>query len=1166
MLTCPSCGRENPADFAFCPGCGTKLDGRNESTGREPAATAATENPRAVLTEERKVVTTLFCDLVSFTAHSEAADYELIDVLLQQYNDTAKRLVESHGGVVEKYIGDAVVAAFGFPSAHDDDAERALRCAFRLVEEVGKLTWPDHDAVQIHIGANTGEIYLHRDVDPSSGGSFLTGDAVNTAARLEAASPANGIVVGELTHELTKHAAVYDELTPLTVKGKKKPVRAWLAKELVQVRSRTGIRTTGSVDTPFVGRKKELKKLLAAFDRAVASNQAQFVLLVGEPGIGKSRLVLELARSLDDRPETITWRQGRCPAFGQGAGLAAFSDIVKASAGILDSDDVVTVEAKLEAALEGDDQSSWVRERVGPLLGLEASQASPEESYAAWRRFLLRVARKGRAVFVFEDLHWADEMLLGFLDTLASEPQDAPVLIVCTTRPELLGRDPETLVESERVARLLLSPLSREDASRLVASLLDRKLAADVREPMLERAGGNPLYAEEYVRLLLDRGLLLESDGVIGLKSGEQLPLPDTVQAVLAARLDTLPPEHKALLCDAAVFGETFWDGGVAAVGGRHGAQVEQAIALLIERQLVRRVVSSSLADQAEFLFWHALARDVAYAEIPKRARIQKHVDAAQWIETQAGDRVEDVADVLAHHYVTALELAEALRDDAVRASLVEPALRYLNLAGTKAWALDDPPGIERCYGRALELAPAEHPDRAYFLMRWGKAVDDSGRHEEAVHSYDEVIRQSRAKGDLLTVAEVMLYKAAALDFLGRPDAHEHSIEAVAILEAGEPCRELVMALWYASVGEGNLGRPDKALEFAERGLAAARQIGCSPEGDDWKARYYWCAVATRGDARCLLGDAGGLDDLREAGEAHLARGWDPLTVIHFANATFQIEGPTAAIPIYEEIIRRSMERGIRYLQVCTRSLLLEALREAGKWDEVLAASGELMETLKSAEDHTSLMTAEVAVAQVLAQRGETDLAVPLALSSLELAKEHALPVDFSVTLITAATALAPLDQAAATRHLEQLPQHLDSAFATFGVYELPQMLRTAHVVGATELAAELTEWVPTGLATQACVRRYGDALLAASRSEHEAAAAGFADAAARWHGFGVPYEEAQALLGQGRCLMALARAPEAAPVLEQARAIFVRLGAKPALAEAEALRATVSAGQGRSG
>ena len=1137
MNVCPSCARESPADFAFCPGCGAKL-------GAEPRP----------FTEERKVVTTLCCDLVSYTAHSEAADHELIDAMLQRYNALAKRLVEGHGGVVEKFIGDAVLAVFGFPHAHDDDAERAVRCALKLAAEGGDLAWPDGDAVQVRIGVNSGETYLHTGVDPASGDTFITGDAVNTAARLETAAPPGGVVVGALTNELTNLTIVYEELEPLALKGKAEPVPAWLTKGVREDRSRTGLRTTGKLDTPFLGREKELHTLQAEFDAAASSRRAHFVLLVGEPGIGKSRLVLEFARSLETRPQMVTWRQGRCLAFGDRLGFSALSDILKADAGILDSDDVAAVEEKLEQVLPEGEDKPWLRQRLRLLLGLESSRAERAEDFAAWTLLLDHIASSGPTVVVLEDLHWAGEGMLAYVEHLASQEPAVPLLVVATARPELLQRRPGVLATSKNIKRLKLSPLGRRECGRLVSALLDERLAADVRAPVLERVGGNPLYAEEYVRLLLDRGLLLRSRGVLRLKEGEELPLPDTVQAVLAARLDTLPSEHKVLLCDAAIFGERFSDGGVASLAQCSASEVGAAMVALVDRQLIRPVQSSSPVGESEFLFWHALTRDAAYAQLPRRTRVERHVAAADWLEARAGGRLDEVAEVLAHHYVTALELAEALQDNQLRESLVAPSLRCLGLAGARALDLDAA-AAELHFARALELAPADGPERPRLLARWAMAVDSGGRSGEAAPALEEAIAGLLAAEERHLAAEALVCLSSSLQTLGRPDDHAACLEAIAVLEGEEPCLELVFATYAAAIGEGNHGRPERARQLAERALASAEQLGLSArDGDAKGSDYYRRALMARGIARCQLGDVDGLDDLREASEAALTQGVGPIAVFHYAYGTHVVKGPSAAVPIFEQGIVLCRDRGRRDSEISGRENLLEAQCDAGAWDEVLAASPEVLNMAEAAGDVWSLIGVKTALALLLARRGETDLSMPLILWSLQRARESRLPILLPDALVAAATVYAGIDEAVARRLLDDLPDSLDSAFAYYCVCQIPQMLRTAHKVAAVELAEKLTAWVTPRLPAQRYGRAYGDALLAEGRGEHESAVAGFQEAVTGWHGFGVPYEEGHALLGQGRCLVALGRAPEAAAPLAAAREVFARLGARPALAAADDL------------
>jgi tetratricopeptide (TPR) repeat protein len=676
-----------------------------------------------------------------------------------------------------------------------------------------------------------------------------------------------------------------------------------------------------------------------------------------------------------------------------------------------------------------------------------------------------------------------------------------------------------------------------------------------VREPILERIGGNPLYAEEYVRLLLDRGLLLEAVGLLRLREGEELPLPDTVQAVLAARLDTLPPEQKALLCDAAVFGESFWCGGVAAIAERGREEVEQTMAALTERQLVRPVASSSLTDETEYMFWHALARDVAYGELPKRARAQKHVALAGWLELKLGERAEELAEVLAHHYVTALELAESVHDVLLGESLVEPALRYLGLAGRRARVLDLVVA-ERHFTRALELAPPQGAERPRLLAQWAMVVSASGRCRESIPAFQEAIAQLRAAGENRLAAEALIRLAVALQRLGRADAHAPVSEAIALLEGDEPSPEMIDVFSVASINESNRGRQECAKELAERALASAKLLGLSPRGRDMSGSHH-CreALMARGLARCDLGDVGGLDDLREASEAVVAQGADPYPVVNnYAIEMQLLQGPVGALPVCRLCLELCRDRNFHIAELDARAMMVEVQFEGGAWDDALETSIGLIESLEAHEEAWSLVDLRSTLALLLARRGRRVEALRLVEWSLERARQMPVQNLLCSALVVASSAHASVDQGAALALLRELQGALDPSFAVYGVYRYPEMLRTAHLVGPQSLAEQLTNSMEPRVPTQHCSRGHGDALLAEARREYGDAAAGFADTAARWHEFGVPYEEAQALLGQGRCLVALRRAPDAAKPLTAAREVFTRLDAKPAFAEVDLL------------
>ena len=429
MAVCPACGFESEPGFKFCPECGTPL--------AAPAARAA---------EERKVVTSLFCDLVGFTAGSESADPEDVDRMLAAYFAAARAEVERHGGVVEKFIGDAVVGVFGVPAAHEDDPERAVRAALRIVEAAAGLEGFGGEPLRLRIGINTGEALVRLGIAPGSGEGFLTGDAVNTASRLQSAAPEMGVVVGLATYDATAAAFEYEELPPVALKGKADPVRIFRATS-----PRAAADPARAHGGPFVGREVELALLTRAFDEVVAAGSPHLVTVVGEPGLGKTRIVAELRAHVGER---ATWRQGRCLPYGEGITFWALGEIVKAHAGILESDTAERVRAKLEAVLPGGPEREWLRQRLLPLLGIEAtSPAERDELFTAWRRFLELIAAERPTVLVLEDLHWADEAMLDFCDELAGRCAGVPLLVVGTARPELVERraaSPRTRSASRR--------------------------------------------------------------------------------------------------------------------------------------------------------------------------------------------------------------------------------------------------------------------------------------------------------------------------------------------------------------------------------------------------------------------------------------------------------------------------------------------------------------------------------------------------------------------------------------------------------------------------------------------------------------------------------------------------------------------------------------------
>ena len=500
-----------PDGARFCPGCGARLS--------EPAA----------LPEERKTVTTLFCDLVGFTAMGERSDPEDVDACLRSFGALAREVIERYGGSVEKFIGDAVVGVFGVPVVHEDDPERAVRAALRLLESLDELSRPDGAPFQARAGIMTGELLVAHDVDPALGNGFVAGDAVNTSARLEASAAPGTVVVGELTHRLTEGVITYQRLAPASVKGKSRPLGRWLA---LQPIARLGRDAKGGRLSPLVGRESERDFLVSLLRKVVDTRKPQAALIIGDPGIGKTRLVRELFTVVDAGKEFITWRHGHCVPYGEDRTFWALREIVQAHAGILETHDPETAAGLLERVVDEGPDHRHICERLRPLVGLDAPEADPEENYAAWLRFFHEVAARRPLVVVLEDLHWADEALLAFVDYVAVNGADLPLLLVGTARPAVFEAHPAFAASGGRVTRIWLDRLTDDETRALVASLPEMEGRGDVAVDLVaRRAEGNPFFAEELARLLADSGEEAATDLVA---------LPQSVQAVIAARIDTL--------------------------------------------------------------------------------------------------------------------------------------------------------------------------------------------------------------------------------------------------------------------------------------------------------------------------------------------------------------------------------------------------------------------------------------------------------------------------------------------------------------------------------------------------------------------------------------------------------------------------------------------------
>jgi len=1122
MITCPACATECPDGSRFCLSCGSSMH-----TGRARAT-------------ERRVVTVLFADLVGFTSLSERLDPEDIDQLLQEYCLLARSAIEAFGGSVEKFIGDAVAGVFGVPKLHEDDAERAVRAGLRLLDRLPTLSGLTPDGnVQARVGINTGPAFVRLDVLPGSGQGFVVGDAVNTAARMQQHGAPMRVVIGELTHDLVAGAFDCEAMAPVAAKGKTEPLQPWVVK---RPRSRSGIDLRRALAGPFVGREVELGILKGLFEKASVGGRPQFVLVTGEAGIGKSRLVFELARHLDEQPEQlITWRQGRTLPHGDSATFWSLSEIVRQQAGVLENDEPPAVERKLRAAVPDVDDAAWILERVRPLLGLEASAAPQAENFAAWRRFLETMAARGPAVVVFDDMHWAQPGVLAFLEDLARHLSDVPVLLIVVARPELRNEHPDVAAESPWVD-IELHPLSADETRRFVGFLAGTA-AAEIEPAVAERSGGNPFFTEELVRLLRERSMLLDAPAA-GRRKAAATVLPDSLAALVAARLDALDPDLKDLLSDAAVVGQTFWPAALAAAGETDQSAVDHGLRELAQREFIRRVPVSSLAGEAEYVFWHGLTREVAYAALPRGVRAAKHAAAAQWIESS--EQKGAAAEILAHHYESALELAEAAGDGQLAGRLTEPTIRALSAAGDRALPLDVI-AAEGHYRHAIGLCPEGSPLVPGLLVAHGESLMQCGDLAQARSALEKGLLGFREAGEVRAEAVATDRLASILWLQGDAGAVEVAARAAALIEDEAPSADQVKVIadWAAICAASYAS--ETAIAAADRALELSRQLRLPVS-----AR----ALGWRGLARSHFGDVRGLDDLRRALRLAKRQGlgrYGGMLYSNLSDETLTHRGPRAAWRLRREGIEFTRGRGDRSSMLGLQAEEVEDLCWVGRWDAALALAGVIEEPLAAADQILDLVGVRSTVARIRTARGQA--AGQEVRAFVEWTRDREFP-DHS-NAIDVLDALACVhgslgDREEAFGFLRRIAEERESISSCphYGLM-LPAELRTAVELGDLGLA----QWLAAKTVASRALDSHTLVLLSALEAEHEGrldrAAGRYAEAASRWRGFGAPYEEAYARLGEGRCLAALGRGEDACAPLRRAVRVFRRLGADPVLSQA---------------
>jgi class 3 adenylate cyclase/predicted ATPase len=850
--SCGHCGTENPPGAKFCIECGNALgaaSGAPATPGPVPSPAGpfrpdlAPPGAAAGLPEERRTATILFADLSGYTAVAERMDPEQVKAMVDRALQRLGQEVDRYGGRVDKFIGDNVMAVFGAPVSHEDDPERAVRAGLamqRAMEEVNDDIADIADAsFLLRVGINSGEVLagqVGRDYT-------VMGDPVNVAARLQAAARPGSVTVGEITQRLTSNAIEYEELEPLELKGKAEPVLAW---EAVRVTVATPTRIARA-STPLIGRKDESERLLSLFDRVVKEERPHMVTVIGQAGVGKSRLLRELAGAVADNPAKPLMRLGHCPAYGTGLAYWALGEVIRGQFEIVDTDDSEHAWAKLHSGVEAmvtEDITEEPPERIAALLarplgievpdgvaarvGLDAEdpQAMRDRIFSAVRSLVEGACRQKPLVLGIEDIHWADEGMLDLLEYLARWVR-GPLLLVVLARDELLDRRPGWGGGRRNATTIALDPLELDRAHELVGALFGGDDAGESGGELLrqvaERSGGNPLFAEEMVARIIEEG------------SGDTETLPETVHSVLAARLDSLRPDERAVLQNASVVGHTFWEGSLQRGGG---GELTDTLASLQDKDLIIPTAGSRLAGEHEFAFKHVLIRDVAYSTLPKSVRARRHAEVGGFIEDRAADRSEGVVAMVADHYGRAAELgSDAGLEEPELGRIGAKALAALESAGDGAAGLYSNQEALRHYEKALALGDRPPAARARIAEKLGDVALRLARVDKATQVWEECLEHHRGEEDLQRVGDLHRKIGAALWHKGdREGSIEHYQRGIDLLKDGPPCLELVRlyeeaASLYMHTGDNMLAiyASEKALRLAERleeAAAASRAHG----------------------------------------------------------------------------------------------------------------------------------------------------------------------------------------------------------------------------------------------------------------------------------------------------------------------------------------------------
>ncbi len=968
---CPSCGTLNPDGFAFCVACGTSL------TATTPPA------PPPAVSEERKVVTVLFADLTGSTTITERLDPEQMRAIMTRFFEAMTQVIGRFEGTVEKFIGDEVMAVFGLPTAHEDDPERAVRAALtmreRLEELNAELETSRGIVLQMRIGINTGEVVANPQAT-TKGEFMVTGDPVNVAARLRSAADPGMIIVGDRTYWDSVRLAEYQPLPPLTLKGKALPVRAW---ELKGVRREKIPRGLG-LSAPMIGRDGEFGLLQSVGQRAFRERRPHLVTIVGAPGVGKTRLCEELVASL---PSTVVTRYGRCLPYGSTA-LWAVAEIIRSDCGILHNDPLPAIAQKLERRIQdlvgkeaGASEVHQVQAQLAGMLAIRApeadtiSEGSRDQLFWALRRYFERLATISPLVLAFDDLHWGDPELLDFIEYLAQWASGGPLLLLCLTRPELLEMRPGWGGGKRNYTSLSLESLTRDDTQYLLRELLGTQALPLALTTAISVAEGNPFFIEEVLRMLIDTGRLQRADSQWELTDPANLPVPDTIQGVIAARLDRLPPEEKTLLQEASIMGKEFWIGAVAHLSGKTNPVLERLLQSLQTRDLLVAHAGSRLEGQRELAFKHILIRDVAYSLLPKSMRSVKHRAHALWLEQTLPERTEELAEILAHHWEQAAQLDREIGLTSQWAEAAPRALHYALMAGRKAARVyaNDQAITHFQTARALAEALGAASERTAAMEGQADVHAHQAQWEEASSLYRGALSYHLQQGDAIQQARVQsrIGSTFASGIFDYRQALPHIQSAMEKLQAHKAERELASVYLQMARTQQGIGNYMEAQEYALLGVQLAEQHHLLPQIVDGHHHLGFInTLLGRPEAATYHTKAIQLaEQLNDPARAIVAHHW--MAYRHRIRGEYReaVNGYSRAIALARETNTRSGLAFALYTLGHTYLLAGDWTTAAASWQEYLAMSGEVAAYVEHTKSMLAFLHGDLADAVVWAKK-----------------------------------------------------------------------------------------------------------------------------------------------------------------------------------------------------